>query len=137
MKKGSIILALAIAVLLGAGVVGAGASGTDTAKKRCHFVKKKVHGKIKRVRVCTKPKPKPAPKVMNVSLSLDSTHSTSVVVGKAERNGHGARSRRFRPHAVRPGRRACKRYDDLADTHRFAGWVAQGVEARRGCPVRA
>ncbi len=87
MKKGSIILALAIAVLLGAGVVGAGASGTATAKKRCHFVKKKVHGKIKRVRVCTKPKPKPkpkpAPKVLNVSLSLDSTHSASVVVGKA------------------------------------------------------
>ena len=46
-----------------------------------------MHGKIKRVRVCTKPKPKPkpkpAPKVLNVSLSLDSTHSTSVVVGKA------------------------------------------------------
>ena len=88
MKKVSIILALAIAVLLGAAVVGAGASGTGAAKKRCHFVKKKVHGKVKRVRVCTKPKPKPkpAPKPVNVSLSLDSAHASSAVVGAAGGN---------------------------------------------------
>ena len=83
MKKGSIILAFAIAVLLGIGVVGVGASDSMPAKKRCHFVKKKVHGKIKRVRVCTKPKPKPAPKTLNVSLSLDATHSAHVVLGEA------------------------------------------------------
>jgi hypothetical protein len=79
MKQGSSILALAIAVLLCAGVVGAGASGTDAAKKRCHFVKKKVHGKIKRVRVCTKPKPKPKPK--NVSVSLDQGRQASASIG--------------------------------------------------------
>jgi hypothetical protein len=82
-KKGSVIVALAVSVLLGIGAAGAGASGTVPAKKRCHFVKKKVHGKIRRVRVCTKPKPKPAPKVLNVSLGLDSTHSASAVVGTA------------------------------------------------------
>jgi hypothetical protein len=82
MRKGSIVVALALLVL-GTGVLGAGASGVAPAKKRCHFVKKKVHGKVKRVRVCTKPKPKPKPKVLNVSLSLDSTHAASVVVGDA------------------------------------------------------
>jgi hypothetical protein len=82
-KKGSIIVALAVAVLLGAGVIGAGASGSVPAKKRCHFVKKKVHGKIRRVRVCTKPKPKPKPRVMNVTVAVDSAHGASVVVGKA------------------------------------------------------
>jgi hypothetical protein len=81
-RKGSIIVALAVAVLLAAGTVGAGASDLVPAKKRCHFVKKKVHGKIRRVRVCAKPKPKPK-KVLNVTLSLDSTHSGSAVVGKA------------------------------------------------------
>ena len=79
MKQGSIILAFAIAVLLGAGVVGAGATETAPAKKRCHFVKKKVHGKIKRVRVCTKPKPKPKPK--NVSVSLDQGRQASASIG--------------------------------------------------------
>jgi len=57
---------------VGIGTVGAGASGMTPAKKRCHFVKKKVHGKIKRVRVCIKPKPKPTkPKPKDVALSLD------------------------------------------------------------------
>jgi sugar lactone lactonase YvrE len=30
-------------------------------KAKCHYVKKKVHGKTKRVKVCTKPKPRPTP----------------------------------------------------------------------------
>jgi lysophospholipase L1-like esterase len=34
------------------------APSMPSAKKRCHFVVKKVRGKTKRVRVCTKPKPK-------------------------------------------------------------------------------
>jgi hypothetical protein len=50
MKKGSIILAFALALLLGAGSAGVNASGSPPTKKRCHYVKKKVHGKIKRVR---------------------------------------------------------------------------------------
>ena len=85
MRKGSFIVALAVSVLVGIGTAGAGASGTVPAKKRCHFVKKKVHGKVKRVRVCTKPKPKPkpAPKPVNVSLSLDSGHAASAVLGAA------------------------------------------------------
>src|SRR6476659_1174722 len=63
------IVAFALAVLVGIGAFAAGASGSAPAKKRCHFVKKKVHGKIKRVRVCTKPKPKPKPKNIGVSLA--------------------------------------------------------------------
>ena len=85
MKKGSIVLAVMLLVLA-TGALGAGASGEAPAKKRCHFVKKKVHGKIKRVRVCTKPKPKPkpkpAPKATNVTLTLDGSHAATATVGK-------------------------------------------------------
>lgn len=38
---------------------GSAVASTDTAKKSCHLVKKKVHGKKKRVKVCTAAKPKP------------------------------------------------------------------------------
>ena len=104
MRKGSFIAALALSILLGIGAIGAGASGTAPGKKRCHFVKKKVHGKLKRVRVCTKqkPKPKPAAKPVNVSLSLDSTHAASTVVGAAGGNvEHGlAASQRIGPEDV-------------------------------------
>lgn len=81
MKKGSTIVAVAVAVVVAVGAVGAGASGTVPAKKRCHFVKKKVHGKIKRVRVCTKPKPKPKPK--DVSLSLDRARRVEASIGSS------------------------------------------------------
>jgi len=53
------------------------AFGSAVAKKRCHFVKKKVHGKVKRVRVCTKVKPKPKPKPVDVSVSLDANRASS------------------------------------------------------------
>ena len=35
-------------------------SGGAAAKKRCHYVVKRIHGKKRRVRVCTKPKPAPS-----------------------------------------------------------------------------
>jgi hypothetical protein len=79
-KKGSAIVGLAVAVLLAVGALGAGASGSAPVKKRCHIVKKKVHGKVKRVRVCTKPKPKPKPK--NISVSLEQSGQTKVSIGE-------------------------------------------------------
>ena len=36
------------------------AASSANAKTRCHFVRKRVHGRIRRVRVCPKPKPLPA-----------------------------------------------------------------------------
>jgi hypothetical protein len=86
-KKGSVIVAFVLIALLGAGVVGAGATASAPAKKRCHFVKKKVHGKIKRVRVCTKPKPKPKPKpaptAKNVEISLDAGRGAEASIGSS------------------------------------------------------
>ncbi len=87
MRKGSVVIAFAVLVLVGTGTVGAGASGVAPAKKRCHFVKKKVHGKVKRVRVCTKPKPKPKPaKATNLTLTLDDAHAAIATVGAAGAN---------------------------------------------------
>jgi hypothetical protein len=80
-RKGSLIVALALSILLGIGAIGADASGTVPAKKRCHFVKKKVRGKIKRVRVCTKPKPKPKPK--NIGVSLAQSAQVKATIGTA------------------------------------------------------
>jgi hypothetical protein len=59
------------------GAVAAPSEDTAVAKKRCHIVKKKVHGKIKRVRVCAKPKPK----TLNVSVRTDKGRASSAVVG--------------------------------------------------------
>ena len=59
------------------------ASGTAPAKKRCHFVKKKVRGKIKRVRVCTKPKPKPKPKPKNIGVALAQGAQVKAMIGAA------------------------------------------------------
>ena len=57
------LLSAAFALLLVAPGDIAGAPDAG-AKKRCHVVIKKVHGKKKRVRVCTKPKPRPRPSAM-------------------------------------------------------------------------
>jgi hypothetical protein len=81
LRKGSSIVPLAVALALVAGAVGAEASQDAVGKKRCHFVKKKVHGKVKRVRVCTKAKPKPKPK--NVSVSLDQGRQAKATLGGA------------------------------------------------------
>jgi len=56
-------------------------AGAAWAKKRCHFVKKKVHGKLKRVRVCTKAKPKPKPK--NVSVAVEGSNLRAATIGNA------------------------------------------------------
>jgi hypothetical protein len=53
----------------------AGAAPSLATKKKCKFVKKRVHGHIKRVRVCKKRKPKPT--VKSVSLTLETSHSAS------------------------------------------------------------
>ena len=60
----------------------AGASPALQAKKKCKIVKKRVHGHIKRVRVCTKPKPKPKPSLPSkVTVTLDSAHATTASIG--------------------------------------------------------
>lgn len=79
-------MALAIVVLTAAvGSVAAAAppaaSGPSAgAKKRCKIVKKRVHGKIRKVRVCTKP----AQTVKSVSLKLDTAHSVSLAIKAAD-----------------------------------------------------
>jgi hypothetical protein len=52
--------ALVVGVLAGAASSLPGAWSSSTARKRCHYVVKRVHGKKKRVRVCRKAKAKPA-----------------------------------------------------------------------------
>ena len=91
-----------IATLLVVSVVGGAAAafampsstvgGAEPAKKRCHFVKKKVHGKVKRVRVCTKAKPQPQPKSAALRLEQGRTHSATIgaaggTVGTTSTNG--------------------------------------------------
>ncbi len=136
-RKGSVIVALAVSVLVGIGTAGAGASGTAPAKKRCHFVKKKVHGKIKRVRVCTKPKPKPKPaKVKNLIAALDDVAFSDRAVECGRRDA--SRATRAGPRcSSRSGRSA--REDTAIAISRVAACVGsrQGVEARRGGSVRA
>ena len=59
----------------------AGVAPAVEAKKKCRFVKKKVHGKVRKVRVCTKVKPKPAPSLPSkVSVTLDSAHAATAAV---------------------------------------------------------
>ena len=51
------------------------------AKKKCKIVKKRVHGHVKRVRVCTTVKPKPAASLPStVSVTLDSAHAATATV---------------------------------------------------------
>ncbi len=72
-----LVLVLAASLLAGGAVSAAareaGAVPSVEAKKKCKIVKKRVHGKIKRVRVCTKPKPAPS-LPSKVSVTLDSAH---------------------------------------------------------------
>jgi hypothetical protein len=81
-------------------------SGAHVDKKKCRWVVKKIHGKKKRVRVCTKIKPKPKPPApkpptpkpptstvpppgyfprpanpLKVSLELDTGHTASATIG--------------------------------------------------------
>ena len=78
---------LALVLVLLTGTVGSAATAAldagpaHDAKKRCKIVKKKVHGHIKRVRVCTKPKPKP---VKSVSLQLDTAHAVTKPIVAAD-----------------------------------------------------
>jgi hypothetical protein len=55
------LAATALACIVLAGPVAAGSTPAASAKKRCKVVKRVVHGKKKRVRVCRRGKPKPAP----------------------------------------------------------------------------
>jgi hypothetical protein len=80
-------MALAIVVLIGAvGSVATAAREAGTvpstdAKKKCKIVKKRVHGHIKKVRVCTNPKPTPKPSLPSkVTVTLDSAHATTASV---------------------------------------------------------
>ncbi len=75
------VAALTFALMTSAVAASTSGAPTSLAKKRCHIVKKKVHGKVKRVRVCTKPKPKPKPK--NVSVSLEQSGQREVSIGEA------------------------------------------------------
>ena len=60
----------------------AGTVPSTDAKKKCKIVKKRVHGHIKKVRVCTKPKPKPKPSLPSkVTVTLDSAHATTASIG--------------------------------------------------------
>ena len=81
------LVALAIVVLIGAvgsAATDAGQAGTvpsTDAKKKCKIVKKRVHGHIKKVRVCTKPKPKPVPSLPSkVTVTLDSAHAATASI---------------------------------------------------------
>jgi hypothetical protein len=59
----------------------AGTVPSTDAKKKCKYVKKRVHGHIKKVRICTKPKPKPAPSLPSkVTVTLDSAHAATASI---------------------------------------------------------
>ena len=56
------LVALGVLVcLLGAGAAAVRVDRPDGTEARCKIVKKKVHGKIRKVRVCKKKKPAPPP----------------------------------------------------------------------------
>jgi len=79
---------LVMAAAIAAAVVGAAAPRpngalSSTAKKRCHYVVKKVHGKKKRVRVCHKVKPKPKPKPVADLVALVAPGPSTADVGSA------------------------------------------------------
>lgn len=83
----SIASALVVAACLG-GAASLSASASPSrdvpaaaAKKKCKIVKNRVHGKIRKVRVCTKPKPKPT--VKSVSLKLDTGNAVSKPIAAA------------------------------------------------------
>ncbi len=78
------------ALVLAGGVVSAaaqeaGAGPSAQGKKRCKIVKKKVHGKIRLVRVCHTVKPTPS-LPSKVSVTLDSAHAASASI-RAETGG--------------------------------------------------
>jgi hypothetical protein len=57
----------------------AGTVPSTDAKKKCKYVKKRVHGHIKKVRVCTKPKPAPS-LPSKVTVTLDSAHAATASI---------------------------------------------------------
>jgi hypothetical protein len=70
-----------------AAVHQAGATPLAVAKKKCKIVKKKVHGRVRKVRVCKKVKPKPTPTPSlpaSVSVTLDSAHAATASIGAAD-----------------------------------------------------
>jgi DNA-binding beta-propeller fold protein YncE len=65
------LLVLGVLVgLLGPGAAAARVDRPDGTGARCKIVKKKVHGKIRKVRVCKKKKPKPAPPIAHVTATI-------------------------------------------------------------------
>jgi len=88
------LAAAALACIVLTGPVAAGstpaASSSGVAKKRCKLVKRVVHGKKKRVRVCRKGKPKPAPTAPATQPEPD-TQSHPIVLGTTARVDQGWR----------------------------------------------
>jgi Domain of unknown function DUF11 len=79
-----LLASVAGATLLLAVAGGQRAFGAHQGKKRCHFVTRKVHGKTKRVRVCTAPpKPKRPTPVPQADLMLAAVAPLDIVVGRA------------------------------------------------------
>lgn len=93
MKGLLVFLAAAIFVVgLPSSTLGTTSGGTAALrfdKKRCHFVTKKIHGKKKRVRVCTtvkappkpQPKPQPQPQPQAADVALTKAAPASAAVG--------------------------------------------------------
>jgi len=82
------VVVLAALVLAG-GVVSAAAQETGAGpsaqgKKRCKIVKKKVHGKVRKVRVCHTVKPKPKPTVKSVSITLETSNAAVKPIAAAD-----------------------------------------------------
>ena len=84
-----LLVVVLAASLLSGGMVSSAAQGNGAApaavqaKKKCKLVKKKVRGKVRKVRVCkkVKPKAKPAPSLpAKVSVTLDSAHAATASI---------------------------------------------------------
>jgi hypothetical protein len=79
----AILAVVVLTTFMGSLVAGARQAESAPAaevKKKCKYVKKRVHGHIKRVRVCTKAKPKPS-LPSKVTVTLDSAHAASASIG--------------------------------------------------------
>jgi alpha/beta hydrolase fold len=61
MRRAVVLAVVPVALVLVVPALGRDAPGS-AAKRRCHTVVKKVHGKKRHIRVCTKRRPKPRPK---------------------------------------------------------------------------
>lgn len=80
------MLASALGIALLVGLAGSQyAFGADHGKKRCRYVKRKIHGRTRRVRVCTavpkRPAPRPVP-APQADLAVAAVAPLQVVVGQ-------------------------------------------------------